>query len=746
MNYNAQRQRAATSNDPLIELVWMCFMAALIILGAPAIILGLIGSRQILDRVPPEHQRLVWAGIVLLMFACLYIGYRTCWPLSAPGSPFMVLFIDVAHGLHDLHQLNYSRLFHEIVPVWWRELLIAPAAIAFCAVSDNARPRSLAQILRQRTRLRVAQRRRAGKKAERALRRREIPDSVVIRRAGHPYIVLGVPVEGTLLEWIKHRLFCLPFEYLILHAVVIGASGSGKSETLLRIAIAAAKILKWQVIYIDAKGDYKFAAKFLLAMQDAGITNVRMFPRDKYDGWRGSRDAMLSRLLAIDNVAEVTSSGQHHYATVRENLIEMCINAPGGPPTNSEELLDRLMLTNGVLFDAYDGYPNQQAYLESILARPQDALSTYGHYRAFFSKLHGKLDGDWAYDDCDAAYVLLDGLGLPEITDGMARFLMADFVNYVTRKDWDKRVMFVFDEAGDLKVPLYRIFEKVRFRQTSVVVSSQDPSGLAHKRGGVGTWDEVRSVLGNSAIRIVHRSEDAHEVIRRAGTAEVADEDYRLNQEWANIGGGAHIREELKIDHNDVMHLKPGEIFVVGPGEYERVLVEMRPFDEARWRQLYKELERQSKEEPPPMPRKGRGAKIVDSTLASGASNGSTSGTQKPGSNNNGKKNGKPSGQQNGGLPSPSAKPSGQKQQGKNGSSSSAPPGQTGAQPANAKSSAPPPAQKQPGQQATPPAPGSQAPDVDETLPFALPEVDPNVPTQPGVLPLWDEKDEDLLP
>src|SRR5450755_5180133 len=106
------------------------------------------------------------------------------------------------------------------------------------------------------------------------------------------------------------------------------------------------------------------------------------------------------------NVAEVTSSGQHHYATVRENLIEMCVNAPGGPPANSEELLNRLMLTNGTLFDLYEGYPEQQAYLETLLKRPQDALSTYGHYRAFFSKLHGKLDGDWAYDDCDAAYVL----------------------------------------------------------------------------------------------------------------------------------------------------------------------------------------------------------------------------------------------------------------------------------------------------------------------------------------------------
>jgi hypothetical protein len=711
MNYDAQRN--STTSDPVVEIGWKILMALLIILGAPTIVIGLIGSRLILERVPLEYHRLVWGLLIVIGSVCMYIGYRLYFPLNAPGSPFLLLMTDFGHSIHNGFHFDYWRLFGEILPVWARELLLAPAAIAFCIVSYQARPRSLAQIVRERNQQRLAQRRRAGKAAERALVRRQIPDAVVIH--GTPFVVLGVPVEGTLLDWIKNRLFCLPFEYLILHAVVIGASGSGKSETLLRMAIAAAKVLKWQVVYIDAKGDYKFAAKFLLAMQDAGVTNVRMFPREKYDGWRGTRDAILSRLLAIDNVAEVTSSGQHHYATVRENLIEMCVNAPGGPPTNSEELLNRLMLTNGTLFDLYEGYPEQQAYLETLLKRPQDALSTYGHYRAFFSKLHGKLDGDWAYDDCDAAYVLLDGLGLPEITDGMGRFLMADFVNYVTRKDWDKRVLFVFDEAGDLNVPLYRIFEKVRFRQTSVVVSSQDPSGLAHKPGGAGTWDEVRRVLGNSAIRIVHRSEDAREVIRRAGTVEVAEEDYRMNPEGTTTGGAARFREELKIDHNEVMRLKAGEIFVVGPGEYERVHVAMHGFDEARWKSLYKELERQAKEEPPPMPRRGHGGStIVDSTLASGSKNGSTSGAQTRGPSSSKNNN-----------------PSGQKQQGQNGARNA------GTQPST------PPTQKQPGQ----PTPPGKRPNVDETLPFSLPEVDLSAPTQPGVLPLWNEnEDEDLLP
>lgn len=722
MSYNSRRGNAST--DPFIELVWKMSMAALILLGAPMLLIGFIGSRQIVKRFP-TRQHLIWGMVLGLAAGCLLIGYLLFWPLSQPGSPVFILFVDVARGLRNGGTLDYSRLLQELLPVWAMELLLAPLATVLFGIGLAARPMSSVQLARFRANSRQVATRQASKVAERKLQRKAIPDAITLRRS-EPYIVLGVPVEGTLLDWIKKRLFCLPFEFLILHAVVIGASGSGKSETLLRIAIAVAKMLKWQVIYIDAKGDYKAAAKFLVMMREAGITNIRMFPGEHYDGWRGTRDSLLSKLLSIDNVAEVTSVGQHHYATVRENLVEMCVNAPGGPPKSSRELLERLMLTNGLLYDLYNGYGEQQSYLETIMKRPQDALSTYGHYRAFFAKAHGKLDGKWSFDDCDAAYILLDGLAMPEITDGLGRFLLADFVNYTTRKDWDKRTLFIFDEVGSLNLPLYSVFEKVRFRQVSVVVSSQDPSGLARKPGGVGTWDEVRRVLGNSAIKILHRCEDAHEVIRRAGTRSVPQEDYRTDEYGVPNGAGTvRFREELKIDHNDVLRLKVGEAFVIGPGEYERVRVAMRGIDEARWRQLYRNLERKAKEEEPPMPRRQGGPTVVDSTLAPASPQDENATARQLSATSNKANAGK----------SPPSQKQGQKK-GKN-------------RPAAGSKTASRPSGKAAQPRQTQPAPSTDPPvshDVDETLPFPLPEA-PQQPTQPGVLPMWDENgDEDLLP
>jgi len=359
-----------------------------------------------------------------------------------------------------------------------------------------------------------------------------------------------------------------------------------------------------------------------------------------------------------------------------------------------------------VLYNAYQGYPEQLGYLEMVLERPQEALSTYGHYRAFFAKLHGKLDGTWAYDDCDAAYILLDGLALPDLVDGLGRYLLADFVNYATRKSLSRRTMFVFDEVGALNVPIFKAFERVRFRNVSVLVSSQEPSGLAHRPGA---WDEVKRVLGNAAIKIVHRSEDAEEVLRRAGTEMVPEQNYRIDSSGMATGDGtSRMREVLKIDPNDVLALGKGETFVIGPGEYERVRVARLEVDPVRLERRYDELAHQAKEEPSPFRRRQpSGPKIVDAVPPSASSA------------QQGKKGNKGKGSSSGGKAS--TKPAVSVQSKTSPSVPQLPPRTS---------------------------PAQTSVDVDETLPFSFPDVDQmqQAPSQPGVLPMWDtDEGEDLL-
>ena len=88
------------------------------------------------------------------------------------------------------------------------------------------------------------------------------------------------------------------------HLVVVGGTGSGKTETLLRLAYGAAADLGWQVLYLDAKGDPANVRRFVDAMQDAGVRDVRVFPEGAYDGWRGDPIALLNGLMAIEDFSE----------------------------------------------------------------------------------------------------------------------------------------------------------------------------------------------------------------------------------------------------------------------------------------------------------------------------------------------------------------------------------------------------------------------------------------------------------
>lgn len=88
---------------------------------------------------------------------------------------------------------------------------------------------------------------------------------------------------------------------LARHAVVVGAAGSGKTETLLSVARLAAGAYGWQVVFVDAKGDPRTRDRFLATMVAAGVdpVAVRSFPSAPYDGWRGDRRALVNRLMEV---------------------------------------------------------------------------------------------------------------------------------------------------------------------------------------------------------------------------------------------------------------------------------------------------------------------------------------------------------------------------------------------------------------------------------------------------------------
>jgi hypothetical protein len=354
------------------------------------------------------------------------------------------------------------------------------------------------------------------------------------------------------------------------HLVVIGASGSGKTETVLRLAAGARRAYGWRVYYLDCKGDEATAERFETLMGQAGCQAQRCFPSARYDGWRGNPVALLNRLLAVVDYTEP------YYRDIARAALDLALRAPGGPPRSAADLLARLDLET--LADRYQGRP-EMATLRTIGKDDMHGVSL--RYRAFLQAVDGALDGEWAFGDVDAGYLLLRGLELKDQTGALGRYLLEDFAHYVAgRKADDDRVLLIVDEFPAIAfggAQAATLFELVRSRGASVIVTAQSYAGLGNG---------AERMLGAAAGVLLHQCGDPEELLQRAGMATT----YQRRVAYAQRGvtaGSAHEYElgegaitsqpSLKVDPNWVRTQPTGVCVLIAEGRYQQVCVRRAP-------------------------------------------------------------------------------------------------------------------------------------------------------------------------
>ena len=387
--------------------------------------------------------------------------------------------------------------------------------------------------------------------------------------------VLGAMVSGDLFEWGRQdsgRLWlAYPAAELSRHGVVIGAAGSGKTESLLRIAQLAAAVYGWRVMFLDAKGDPATRDRFLAAMVGIGLApgSIRSFPDQAYDGWRGDARALLNRLM------EVTDYREPYYREMALRVLDLAIGAPGGVPRSSAELLARLSKPS--LRAAYRRTP-QGAEIEELSDR--EVAGVANRYRAFFGALgreEGALDGAWAFEDVSACYLLLEGLALKAEAARLGRFFLEDFAHYAgVRKPREVPVLLIIDEFSALEsaADAANLFERLRSFGAAVIVSAQGHAGLG---------EAAERILDAAQTLILHRCADPEPLIARAGTVGRLEHTRYLGPAPGGAPpagarqGSVTRREGWRVRPNDVRQLPAGEALVISAGKAARVKVERIP-------------------------------------------------------------------------------------------------------------------------------------------------------------------------
>ena len=546
-------QTEVAKQQQLTTIVMLLLLLGPITLAVAGLIAGMAG------RIP---RRMAWCALggtlALAVAGWFWRDYQTValtlW--ATGGTTYRAL--QAGGG-----SIDYGGIARQIWPplwAWWRMSLLAAPFAALNILSNRVRT---AEELEQE-RLDRAER----SAAERDCQARASVAKVPVNVTGA--MVLGVPLGVGDLPWATGALFTYPADSLARHGAIIGSSGMGKSETMLRLAAGARQTYGWKVFVIDCKGERALQERFAATMRAAGATTIGSFPEQPLRGWQGDSVALLNRLLAVLDYSEP------YYKDLTKMLLNLTLEAPGGPPRSSQDLLAGMVLSR--LRQRYAGRPEVD---EIDGLRTRDAAAAYNRYRAFFKALGSGLDGaedtaSWSFDTVDAGYILLDGLSLKDQTASFGRYLIEDFAHYAARrKPADQRVLLIIDEypvIAQSGAGTASLFEMVRFHGASIIVTGQSYAGMG---------EGFDRILGAAETLILHRCGDPDLLLPRAGqrlrfTRRIGFSERGMGRgarEYATGAGYLSLDEALKIHPNDVKELPPGECYVIAGGRAQRVLV-----------------------------------------------------------------------------------------------------------------------------------------------------------------------------
>jgi len=373
---------------------------------------------------------------------------------------------------------------------------------------------------------------------------------------GESGVVLGRLLAGDRALPVAGGVAVLSPERACRHVVLLGASGSGKTETALAIAYALARYTPAQVFYLDGKGDRQTARRFAGLMRLAG-RECRVFPHERFDGWRGDRVAVQNRLMEIVDYA--TEGPAAYYRDIAKTTLSLACHAGDGPPRSSGDLLGRL--DRGFLSREHGG--------AAACLTVDQVRQVRMRYQAFFAGTGDLLDGSWSWADTPTGYLLLDSLALREEASSLARVLFEDFAQYFTqRKPQGQRCFLIVDEFSALAQTgqMASRVEQARGYQTGLILAPQTTAGM-------GGPEQAARILGSAETIICHRTSTPEDIVALAGTRLTAERSLAYSPDGPTGDGSIRVQHQYRVDPNDVRRPPTGQAWVIARGQAMKLAI-----------------------------------------------------------------------------------------------------------------------------------------------------------------------------
>ena len=432
-----------------------------------------------------------------------------------------------------------------------------------------------------------------------AIKHAQRPDSGSARRASNAGgLPIGVDRSGSRVA--------VPEEALAAHGLILGATGAGKSTTLLTLLTEQAR-RGCPVVAIDLKGSPTFAAQLRQAAATAGRGFINWTP-DGGAHWNplavGNATELKDKLLGTERFTEP------HYRRAAERYLQIALQVALEADPQQELTLTRvveLMAPERLAVAARRLSHPRRAYVRDYLGsltsdqvsavrglasrlavvaeshsgrflEPDPSLPTVDLRRALegagevvlfslnsstYGSLAGMLGTLAVQDLVAAAGARLAAMGPIDSSLDASR-PSVDPAAVASRRPL---AVVAIDEFSALRSDnVLALLARGRESGIGVLLATQELADL--DRAGRGVRDQV---LGNTAVKIAHRQdvpESAETLARLAGTVRVWETSYQSRPSARGLRGqdvstNARLVERFAVDPEQVRSLGTGEALVI---------------------------------------------------------------------------------------------------------------------------------------------------------------------------------------
>jgi hypothetical protein len=383
-----------------------------------------------------------------------------------------------------------------------------------------------------------------------------------------------IPVGGTI-RAIGHRwhpVFALPAAACTRHMVVVGATGSGKTNLMMRLW-AGWFTASWQqarsgrghrplLIVLDCKGgrDARVKAdRTRRLLYGAGAGRVAVWPDDaRLSVWE-LPPADLAVLLY--QMIESGTGAAAYYADVLQAVLTLAVMAPCGPPASAAAFLGRLD-ARWLQHAWTDGRHPAEAERARAAARHLPDIQL--RYATLLGRLGSALDGPGTLADADAWYFILEGTREPSVAEAQAMAITELAARAATSGDGEPRAMLLAADdysavAG--RVPLSNLYERGRSLGIGVQVSAQSWQGLGRSE------DERYRIAATAdgGVFVLH-TPHPEPLTQLAGTRRVLETAHRLIGGTWGDEGTTYTRRASVADPDLVRRLRVGQACYIHRG------------------------------------------------------------------------------------------------------------------------------------------------------------------------------------